>query len=118
MGATVIGKKITAARANNGTVTEKTPFGSTSYQATYRRPVFKNMTFSNCLIQKGMNALFDNCTFEGVTFVDMTTNITNSGGSTTTNKDDGMTWSKTDDRSGSSATTSVLVARVRRLPAN
>ena len=56
---------------------EKVPFGSTSYQATYDRPVFQNMHFKNVRIPKGMNALFDNCTFEGVTFVEMTTNITN-----------------------------------------
>ncbi|MBC8108318.1 MAG: hypothetical protein H7Z14_17160 [Anaerolineae bacterium] len=110
-GATVIGKKITAARANNGTVTEKTPFGSTTYQATYKRPVYKNVTFRNCIIEKGTNALFDGCTFEGVTFVDMTKTITNSSGSTTTNKDDGMTWSKTKvTGTGSFTTTAVLVA--------
>lgn len=73
---------------------DQTPYGSTSYQAKYDRPVFTNVTFRNCKIAKGTNALFSNCTFEGVTFVDMTTNITNSSGQTTTNKDDGMTWSK------------------------
>jgi hypothetical protein len=49
-GATVTGKLITAAKANNGTVVE-TPFGSTSYQATYQRPIYKNV-FKDCTIQK------------------------------------------------------------------
>jgi hypothetical protein len=89
---------IGATDANGGTVTEKTPYGTTTYQATYKRPVFKNMTFKNCIIAKGTNALFDNCTFQGVTFVDMThditTSATHSGGTVVTDKDSGMTWSQ------------------------
>lgn len=84
---------VSASDANGGTVDERTPYGSTSYQATFRRPVFKNITFRNCRIPKGLNALFDNCKFEGVTFVDMERNIVVNG-STTTSKDDGMTWSQ------------------------
>jgi hypothetical protein len=83
------GTNITPANAS-----EHTPFGSTTWQATYSRPVFKNMHFKNVRIPKGMNALFDNCTFEGVTYVEVTTNITAPSGATTTNKDDGMTWSQ------------------------
>lgn len=85
---------LSAAMANGGTATEGTPYGSTSIQATYKRPVFKNVTFENCKIPKGLNALFQNCTFKGVTFVDMETNITTSTGSTTIDPNDGMTWSK------------------------
>ncbi len=85
---------ITSAMANASSATESTPYGSTSIQATYSRPVFQNVTFENCKIPKGLNALFKNCTFKGVTFVDMETNITNSSGSTTTDPNDGMTWSK------------------------
>jgi Tfp pilus assembly protein PilX len=93
--ATLIQNKVLAASDANGTaVTERTPYGSTSYQATYRRPVFRNMTFTNVQIPKGLNALFDNCTFQGVTYVDVTTNITNGSGQTTTSASDGMTWSK------------------------
>lgn len=73
---------------------ERTPFGSTTYQATYQRPTFRNMHFRNARIPKGLNALFDNCTFEGTTFVEMTTNVTTSGGTTTTSASDGMNWSK------------------------
>lgn len=93
--ATLIANSIvTAADANGGTVVERTPYGSTSWQATYRRPVFRNMTFRNCQFPKGLNALFENCTFEGVTFVEMETNITKSNGTTTTSAGDGMAWSK------------------------
>jgi hypothetical protein len=76
------------------TTDERTPYGSTSYQATYRRPVYRNMTFRNVRIPKGTNALFDNCTFEGVTFVELTTTITNSSNQVTTNPSEAMTWSK------------------------
>jgi hypothetical protein len=41
----------------------------TSWQATYRRPVFYGITFKNVRIPKGINGLFENCKFEGVTFV-------------------------------------------------
>ena len=84
---------LSAADANGGTVNERTPYGSTSYQATYRRPVFRNMTFKNCRIPKGLNALFENCKFEGVTYVDLETNVTKNG-STTTDPNHGMEWSK------------------------
>ncbi|HTK75183.1 MAG TPA: hypothetical protein VL371_07985 [Gemmataceae bacterium] len=95
--------------ANGGTANEQTPYGSSTWQATYKRPVFKNMTFVNCQIPVGMNALFQNCTFQGTTFVHMTTNITNSSGQTTTDKNDGMTWSQR-MKSGSFSNTTVLTA--------
>jgi len=100
---------LSAADANGGTVDERTPYGSTSYQATYRRPVFRNMTFRNCRIPKGLNALFDNCVFEGVTFVELETNVTNSSGQTTTNPNDGMTYSKR-MKSGSFSASTVLTS--------
>jgi hypothetical protein len=100
---------LSASDANGGTVDERTPYGSTSYQATYRRPVFRNMTFRNCRIPKGLNALFDNCTFEGVTFVDLTENITTSSGQTTTSSSAGMTWSKR-MKSGSFSKNTVLTS--------
>lgn len=106
---TVQNAVVTTAMSNGGTATEQTPYGSTSWQATYKRPVFKNMTFVNCKIPKGLNALFQGCTFKGVTFVDMTTNITDSGGNTTTNAGNGMTWSRR-MRSGSFSNTTVLTA--------
>jgi hypothetical protein len=91
---TISNTTITAAMANGGTSTEGTPYGSSSIQATYKRPVFQNVTFENVKIPKGLNAKFVNCTFKGVTYVDMETNITNSSNQTTTDPGDGMTWSK------------------------
>ncbi len=92
-GAVITNAVIATSDSNSGTVDERTPYGSTSYQATYRRPVYRNITFRNCRIPKGINALFDNCTFEGVTYVEMVTNIT-SGSTTTTSATDGKTWSQ------------------------
>jgi hypothetical protein len=91
---TITDAVLSATDANNGTAVEQTPYGSTSYQATYKRPVFKNMTFVNCTIPKGLNALFQNCTFQGVTHVQLVTNITNSGGSASTLASDGMAFSQ------------------------
>lgn len=85
---------LTAAMANGGTSTEKTPYGSTSYQATYKRPVFRNMTLRNVQIPKGLNALFDNCRFEGVTWVDGERNITTSSNTVTYDQSQGMSWSQ------------------------
>ena len=84
---------VTADFANGGTADEKTPHQSSSFQATYKRPVFKNMTFVNCRFPKGLNALFENCKFEGVTYVELQTNVT-SGSTTTTDPGAGMTWAK------------------------
>jgi hypothetical protein len=95
--------------ANGGTLVEHTPSGSASWQATYQRPVFKNMTFVNCKIPKGLNALFQNCTFQGTTFVDMSTNITDSSGRTTTDPSAGMTWAQR-MRSGSFSANTTLTA--------
>lgn len=85
---------LTAAMANGGTSNERTPYGSTTYQATYKRPVFRNMTFRNVQIPKGLNALFDNCQFEGVTWVDGERNITTSSNAVTTSEGEGMSWSQ------------------------
>jgi hypothetical protein len=87
-------KRATSTAAST-TVVEQVPFGATpgTHQAKYQRPVFRGVKFKNVRIPKGVNALFENCTFEGVTFVDMTHDITKNG-SVTYNKDDGMTWSQ------------------------
>lgn len=93
-GVLVANTTLAVSDANGGFVNERTPLGSTSYQATYKRPIFRNMTLRNVIIPKGLNALFDNCVFEGVTFVDTHRDITTSGGSVTTNSNDGMSWSQ------------------------
>ncbi len=61
-------------------VIERTPWGSTTSQAIYKRPVYRNITFESCIIPRGLNALFIDCTFEKVTFVD-TQPVTGSGSS-------------------------------------
>jgi len=76
------------------TVTESVPYGVQSgWQATYSRPVFKNVTFKNVKIPAGLNAVFINCKFQDITYVDLVTNVTKNG-STTTDRNDGMDWSK------------------------
>ncbi|MBI1338430.1 MAG: hypothetical protein GC164_15920 [Phycisphaera sp.] len=48
---------------------EEVPYGSAHPYDYYDRPVYKNMTFKNVKITKGSNALFINCRFIGVTFI-------------------------------------------------
>lgn len=48
---------------------EKTPFNAPSHSDFYYRPVYQNMTFKDVVIPMGLNALFRNCTFVGVTYV-------------------------------------------------
>jgi hypothetical protein len=109
VGAVMTNMLISAADANGGKIVDKTPFESTAWQATYERPVFTNMTFKNCRIPKGLNALFQNCTFEGTTFVELTTNITNSSGNTTTSASEAGNWSR-QMKSGSFTNNTVLTA--------
>jgi hypothetical protein len=101
-------KKATSTTAPT-TVSEQTPWGATAgtQQATYARPVFRGVKFKNVRIPKGVNALFDGCTFDGVTFVDMTHDITKSNGAVTYDKNDGMTWAQR-MKSGSFSNTTAL----------
>lgn len=48
---------------------EKTPFNSPNFTDWYYRPVFVNMTFKDAVLEAGLNALFINCTFVGITYV-------------------------------------------------
>ncbi len=48
---------------------EKTPFNSPNFTDWYYRPVFMNMTFKDAVLDPGLNALFINCTFVGITYV-------------------------------------------------
>ncbi len=57
-------------RYDNTGVREEVPFGSAYPYDYYQRPVYENMVFENVTIPKGTNALFKNCVFRGVTFVD------------------------------------------------
>lgn len=48
---------------------EKMPFNSPTFVDWYIRPRYENMSFKNVKIPAGTNALFVNCTFVGVTHV-------------------------------------------------
>ena len=52
------------------TVFESVPFEAAHPYDWYDRAIYENMTFTNVTIPRGTNALFRNCTFIGVTFVD------------------------------------------------
>lgn len=51
---------------------EKMPYNSPNFSDYYYRPVYQNMTFKDVQIPIGTNALFRNCTFVGVTYVQTT----------------------------------------------
>ena len=55
---------------------ESTPFLSPAPADWYYRPVFRNMVFRDVVIPEGLNGLFENCTFVGVTLVDVNTDNT------------------------------------------
>ena len=49
---------------------ESVPYNSPYPYDYYERPVYENMVFTNVTIPRGTNALFRNCKFVGVTYVD------------------------------------------------
>lgn len=55
---------------------ESTPFGAASPADYYERPVFDAITFRNVTIPMGTNALFQNCTFIGITRIETYENNT------------------------------------------
>jgi hypothetical protein len=55
---------------------ESIPYNSPYPYDYYQRPVYENMVFENVTIPRGTNALFKNCKFVGVTFVDTETGNT------------------------------------------
>ena len=52
---------------------ETTPLGSFSPYDLYLRPIYRGITFRDVLIPVGTNALFEDCTFLGVTYVETET---------------------------------------------
>ncbi len=54
---------------------EPVPYGAENPYDHYDRTVYRNMRFEDVLIPKGTNALFENCEFIGVTFIDTKTDI-------------------------------------------
>ncbi|MHC4652856.1 MAG: hypothetical protein ACYTES_18605 [Planctomycetota bacterium] len=69
--------QVAAGEAGGGTFTppgddtwESIPHGAPGAYDYYQRPVYENMRFQNVRIPMGINGLFANCTFVGVTFID------------------------------------------------
>jgi len=113
---------------SSGAVTEHSPASvSSGWQATYTRPLFKNITFNNVRIPQGLNAAFQNCTFNGYTSVKMNTSINTgdtvsttgsgssktvvvSGGTPTSDPSAGMTWAQQMKGATFSANTALTAA--------
>ncbi|MCA9298910.1 MAG: hypothetical protein KDA28_07580, partial [Phycisphaerales bacterium] len=57
-------------------VVERAPFGAPAASDWYERPVIRNKVFKDVHIPVGTNALFENCTFVGVTYVETHTDNT------------------------------------------
>ena len=53
---------------------EEVPYGAEHPYDHYDRPVFENMVFTNVRIPAGTNALFVDCVFTGVTYVEVAAN--------------------------------------------
>ena len=49
---------------------ESVPYGSSGAYDWYQRPIYRDMTFENVRIPMGTNALFENCRFLGVTWIE------------------------------------------------
>ncbi len=58
------------AGAPGGPVLESTPYNAKGAYDYYSRPLYQNKTFDNVRIPAGTNALFQNCIFKGVTFIE------------------------------------------------
>ncbi|HIB01241.1 MAG TPA: hypothetical protein EYO31_04995 [Phycisphaerales bacterium] len=54
---------------------EGVPWESDGAYEWYQRPVYKNMVFNNVRIPKGTNAVFEDCMFVGVTWVETTQDV-------------------------------------------
>ncbi len=54
---------------------ESVPWESGGAYDWYQRPMYKNMTFTNVRIPKGTNAVFEDCMFVGVTWVETTEDV-------------------------------------------
>lgn len=57
------------------TTFESVPFGSSGAYDFYQRATYRDMTFDNVRIPMGTNALFEDCTFIGVTYIETTEDI-------------------------------------------
>lgn len=76
-GGALVSNGIIPNTASSGTVTEYFPHASNSYSVAsssgsvkLTRYKYANKTFSNVTLSSGKNALFSNCTFDGVLYID------------------------------------------------
>jgi len=58
------------ADADYGVIVERAPYGAPAAADWYERPVIRNRVFKDVRIPVGTNALFEDCVFAGVTFVE------------------------------------------------
>lgn len=56
--------------APSASTRESVPFNAAFPYDYYERPVYRNMVFENAKIAKGTNALFENCRFIGITYIE------------------------------------------------
>ena len=49
---------------------EAIPYGAQAADDYFDRPIYRDMTFTNVRIPMGLNGLFENCEFRGVTFIE------------------------------------------------
>lgn len=57
--------------AADGSTYEEVPYGAAYPYDYYDRPVYRNKTFNGARIRVGANALFENCRFIGVTYIEV-----------------------------------------------
>ena len=62
-----------AGPADQPRAVERVPYGAVYPYDYYDRPVYTNMVFNDVKIPKGSNALFENCRFVGVTYIELET---------------------------------------------
>jgi hypothetical protein len=77
LGGAPFDSQVTSNLGSGGTMTpdgvmETVPYGAKGYYDWYERDVYEDMTFTNVAIPQGNNALYINCTFIGVTYVQAT----------------------------------------------
>lgn len=62
--------------ATDGDVREAVPFGAAYPYDYYDRPLYENRVFEDLYIERGSNALFRNCQFRGVVYIESETENT------------------------------------------
>lgn len=105
---------------------ERNFYGALSNQVTLKRPVYRNISFNNVVIPKGLNPLFINCTFNGVTYVQTDKDLAGNGtlypasdSAQSSNNSASSNWCDTITAGGSgkiSTTTNVVVPTVAGAP--